>query len=82
MIDSNEFIERAKAYFSYLIQDFNFILINEVVRGNAFYLLEFSDKVKIVSVSYENIEDYFQVIIFMLSNGTKPDYDDKTKPYI
>jgi len=32
-----------------------------------------------VSISYENIEDYLLVIIFLLQNGKLPDYDDKTK---
>jgi len=36
-------------------------------------------KQKIVSISYENIEDYFQVIIFKLQNGEIPNYDDETK---
>ena len=32
-----------------------------------------------VSISYENIENYFQVIVFMLQNAKLPNYDDKTK---
>ena len=55
------------------------MLIDEKVIGNFFYDVQFSNNVKIVSISYENAEDYFQVIVFMLQNGKLPNYDDKTK---
>ena len=51
----------------------------EKERGNAFYDVQYRNKDKIVSVSYENIEDYLQVIVFLLERGRMPDYDDKTK---
>lgn len=37
------------------------------------------DNERIISVSYENIEDHLEVIVFMLQNGKMPNYDDKTK---
>ena len=79
MIKGEKYIEDVKAYFNYLITEFGFIISNEKIRGNAFYDLQYSDGKLIVSVSYENIEDYLQVIIFMLQNGELPDYDDKSK---
>ena len=54
-------------------------MINEKIRGNAFYDVQYGDKLNIVSINYENIEDYFQIIIFKLQNGQMPDYDDKAK---
>jgi hypothetical protein len=79
VIEGEKYIEDVKTYFNYLITEFGFRISNEKIRGNAFYDLQYSDGNRIVSVSYENIEDYLQVIIFMLQNGELPDYDDKTK---
>jgi hypothetical protein len=79
MIEGNQYIETLKAYFNFLVTEFGFTISEEKIRGNAFYDLQYKDKVRVVSVSYENIEDYLQVIIFMLQNGRLPDYDDKTK---
>ncbi|HWR32573.1 MAG TPA: hypothetical protein VN451_03565 [Chitinophagaceae bacterium] len=79
MIEGNQYISAVKIYFDFLITEFGFKLSEEKIRGNAFYDVQYKDKTRTVSVSYENIEDYFQIIIFMLQNGELPDYDDKTK---
>ena len=79
MIEGEKYIEDVNAYFNYLITEFGFRISNEKIRGNAFYDLQYSDGNRIVSVSYENIEDYLQVIVYMLQNGELPDYDEKTK---
>ena len=68
MIDGKEYIETVKEYYSFLTTEFNLPIVNEKVRGNAFYDVQYGDKTKIVSINYENIEDYFQVIIFKLQN--------------
>jgi len=77
MIDGKEYMEAVKEYYSFLTAEFNLPIVNEKIRGNAFYDIQYGDKTKIVSINYENIEDYFQVIIFKLQNGQMPDYDDK-----
>lgn len=81
MIEGDKYIEIVKEYFGYLIIEFGFTISSEEISGNAFYDMQYtdSDKRRIVSISYENIEDYLQVIIFMLQSGELPDYDDKTK---
>lgn len=79
MIEGEKYIEIVKEYFSFLISEFDFKISNEKIRGNAFYELQYTDETRIVSVSYENIEEYLQVIIFILQNGEFPDYDDKTR---
>lgn len=79
MIEGEKYTEDVKAYFNYLITEFGFRMSNEKIRCNAFYDLQYSDGNRIVSVSYENIEDYLQIIVYMLQNGELPDYDDKTK---
>jgi len=79
MIEGKQYIETVKEYYSFLITECNLPIVNEKVRGNAFYDVQYGDKTKIVSISYENIEDYLQVIVFKLQNGEMPNYDDKTK---
>lgn len=79
MIEENQYIETVEAYFSFLIAEFGFKVSEEKIRGNAFYDVRYKDETRIVSISYENIEDYLLVIIFLLQNGRLPDYDDKTK---
>ena len=74
-----EYIEIVKLYYSFLETEFGFSKINETINGNAFYDVEFRDKERIISISYENIEDHLEVIVFLLQNGKMPEYDDKTK---
>lgn len=79
MIEGEEYIEVVKQFYSFLETDFGFSKVNETINGNAFYDVEFRDKERIISISYENIEDHLEVITFMLQNGKMPYYDDKTK---
>ncbi|OCB71796.1 hypothetical protein [Flavobacterium crassostreae] len=79
MIDSIEYIKNVNDYFRFLITEFDFKLLEEKVRGNAFYDIQYKDNSRIISISYENIEDYLLVTVFMLQNGEMPNYDDKTK---
>lgn len=78
MIDGKKYIEIVKLFFSFLITEFSFNQTKEVENGNAFYDVEYRDGQRTISISYENIEDYLQVIVFKLKNGQLPDYDDKT----
>lgn len=79
MIEGRQYIETVKSYFNFLITEFVFNPTDEKVEGNAFYDVRYRGKAKIVSISYENIGDYFLVTIFMLQNGELPDYDNKAK---
>lgn len=79
MIEGKLYIETVKTYFDFLVTDFGFKVTEENIRSNAFYDIRYKNNVSIISISYENIEDYLQVIIFLLENGELPDYDDKTK---
>ncbi len=79
MVEDLEYIETVRLYYSFLETEFGFSKINETINGNAFYDVEFQDEEKIISISYENLEDHLEVIVFMLQNGQIPDYDDKTK---
>ena len=79
MIEGSQYIEVINEYFDFLITEFALKASREKVRGNAFYDVQYRDLKKVVSISYENIEDYLLVIVFMLQNGELPDYDDKTK---
>ncbi len=79
MLEGNQFVETVEDYFAFLEAEFNFNVSDEKILGNTFYDVKYKDEARIVSVSYENIEDYLLVIIFILLNGELPDYDDKTK---
>ena len=79
MMESSEYIKIVNDYFGFLITEFNFKLLTEKVRGNAFYDMQYVDNSRVISISYENIEDYLLVTVFVLQNGEMPDYDDKTK---
>jgi hypothetical protein len=79
MIDGDKYVEKVTEYFSYLIEKYNYTIIKKEIRGNTFYCVEYGDQLKVVSISYENIEDYFQVVVFILTNGRRPGYDDKTQ---
>ncbi len=71
------YIKSVKHFFSFLVFEFGFKLWKETESGNAFYDVEYSDGSRVISISYENAEDYFQVIVFKLKNGELPDYSDK-----
>lgn len=79
MIDEGKFVEIVKSYFLFLCIEFGFEPPKEKIVGNAFYDLERKGRNKIISISYENISDYFQVIVFLLEDEDLPNYDDKTK---
>jgi len=78
MVDGKIYIKIVKLFFAFLITEFGFKQTKETENGNAFYDVEYWDAKIAVSVSYENIEDYLQVLILKLKNGKLPDYDDKT----
>ena len=79
MISGNEFITSVKKIYSFLVNEFNYSLIGEKYRTNLFYDVEYQKDDLVISISYEIREDYFQIILFRLNNGTLPDYDDKEK---
>jgi hypothetical protein len=79
MIEGKEYTEAVKLFYFFLEAEFGFSIVNETINGNAFYDVEFKSKESIISISYETIEDYLQVIVFMLQNGKMPNYDNKTQ---
>jgi hypothetical protein len=79
MLEDLEYFETVKLYYSFLETEFGFSKTNETTNGNAFYDVEFSDEERIISITYENIEDHLEVIFFLLQNGKMPDYADKTR---
>lgn len=79
MKEDKEYVNTVKNYFEFLISEFRFRILEEKIRGNAFYDVQYIDSKRVISISYENIEDYLLVIIFILQNGKLPDYDNKTK---
>lgn len=79
MIEGKEYISIVGKFYSFLETEFCFKKANEAINGNVFCDVEFVCKDKVVSISYESIEDNLDIIVFMLQDGKMPDYDDKTK---
>lgn len=79
MIEPNQYITIVKEYFDFLFTEFDFKFSEERNIGNVFYDICFKDKDRMISISYENIENYFQVILYLLQNGNLPSYDDNSK---
>jgi hypothetical protein len=79
MIEGKDYINAVKQFYSFLETEYGYLVVNETINGNVFYDVVFKDKEKAVSISYENVENYLEVIVFLLQKGEMPDYDDKTK---
>jgi len=79
MIESDRFIKFVQGTFSFLVTELKMKYEKETINGNIFYDIHYRDKDKVISISLETIENYFQVILFKLHGGQMPDYDDKTK---
>jgi hypothetical protein len=81
MIEGKSYTEVVKNYFSFLENEFSFLISDIKIAGNSFYDIVYNDKTLAISVNYENISNYVQVIVFILEDGAIPDYDDKTKTF-
>lgn len=79
MIEGKDYIERVTNYFGFLNKEFNYVILEEKIRGNAFYDVQYRTTGKIISISYENIEDYLLIVIYLLVDGQLPDFDDSTR---
>lgn len=79
MIEGIKYVEVVQLYFRFLIEEFNCMILEEKIKGEAFYEVKYLYQEKVISISYENTEDYLQVIIFILEQGKLPKYDDKSK---
>jgi hypothetical protein len=79
MIEGKEYIDIVRQFYFFLEEEFSFKEANTAVNGNAFYDIEFRNNEKAVSISYENIEDHLEIVVFILQSGKMPNYDDKTK---
>ena len=79
MIEGEKYIAIVKQYYSFLETEFDFKKVNETINGNVFYDVEYLGIEKVISISYENIENHLEIIIFMIQDGRMPNYDDKTR---
>lgn len=78
MIEGIKYTKIIRSFYSFLEIEYEINDIKETINGNAFYDIEYKDSQRIISISYENIEDHLEVIVFKLINGKMPDYDDKS----
>lgn len=79
MIEGEKYIVIVNNYFKFLFTEFNFKISKETVNGNFFYDVQFKNEYKAISISYENIENYLRVVIYILENGQLPHYNNLTK---
>ncbi|MDP4216254.1 MAG: hypothetical protein Q8927_08630 [Bacteroidota bacterium] len=77
MIDAAAYFEEVKRYFIYLITEYSFWIRDEEIRANVYYDLRFRSQEKEISISYENLEDYFLVRLYLLHDGQMPKFNDK-----
>lgn len=79
MIDGKSYIEIVQRYFSFLQSELGFVASKPTIRGNVFYDVQYRNNESVVSISYENIEDYLLTNIYILEEGKLPVYENKTK---
>ena len=79
MVKGTEYLEVVGSFYSFLESEFGLRKVNETIRGNVFYDVEYRDAKRAISISYENIEDHLEIVLFKLSDGKMPDYDDKSQ---
>lgn len=79
MIEGYQYIEIVKAYFGFLTEEFGFEVHEERLRGNVFYYVQYKSEKFVVNISYENIDDYLLVSIYLVQNMELHYYDDKIK---
>ena len=77
MIRGSDFIELVKKYYRFLVDEMKYIESDITNREGLFYDVEYKKNDSIISISYENRENFLQVILFKLKDGRRPDYDDK-----
>lgn len=71
MIEGDQYIKIVRLFYSFLESEVGFDKVNETINGNAFYDVEYTDTERMISISYENIEDQLEIIVFKLSNGER-----------
>jgi hypothetical protein len=77
IISPEEYKTKVENYFEYLANEFGFELMHEKLHANVFYDVQYRKANALISISYENVEDYLAVVLFVLSGGRPPDYDNK-----
>jgi len=82
MIEEEKFMDSVARTFKFLETEFQFVLFRKTTNGNIFYDVEYTDnKSKIISISFETIENYVRVIMFTTHKEKRSGYDDNTKTF-
>lgn len=76
MLTGNEFINVAKHSFSFLKSEFGMETEKIIIRSNVFYAIRYSNSFILISISYENIDDYFNIQLIKKIYGKISHYDD------
>ncbi|MDR1976852.1 MAG: hypothetical protein LBQ18_07655 [Campylobacteraceae bacterium] len=76
MIDGDKYIETTSAYFDFLIKEFGFKIFAKTINGNFFYSVQYKNETQLISISYENLEDFLSIAIVSLKDGGANVYDE------
>jgi hypothetical protein len=77
MLSGDDFITLVRRYFDFLPKEFCYELFNEINMENLFYRVQYHKDNLLISISYENRENYLQVIVFTIKDGVISEYDDR-----
>lgn len=77
VLSGDEFISLVHRYFEFLVTEFDYKVLKKTNRKNLFYDVECQNNDSVISISYENRENYLQVIVFTIKDGVVSKYDDK-----
>jgi hypothetical protein len=77
VINNNEYISIIEKQFLFLVKELNYKVVHKKRNVSFLYDVNYQKGNSMISVSFDNRENYLQVILFILKDGQLPDYDDK-----
>jgi len=80
-IDCDEFVNNVQLFFSFLKDEYGMIVIDKISRKNIFHSVRYENDHFLISISYECIENYFNVQLIRIINGKLSSYDDVVNSY-
>lgn len=79
-INEEQYFGVVTAYFSFLVTELGFNLSREYTNSSFFMMAEYRRGIELlVSIPYEQGNDYLDIMIFRLDNGREPHYDDLSR---
>lgn len=76
MINREEYYNAVKKYFGFLVERYDFLVLDKKSQNTMLYDVEYTDKNHIISISYEIMGEGVNIVIFKILNNQRSDYDD------